>query len=204
MCLNLLEREVYGTLLFPDHKTHDNDMTQDPRIDEITSLIRTIPDFPKEGIQFRDITTLLQDPKGLKHMVDLLVERYSDKKIDLVAGIESRGFVIGAPVAIGIGAGFVMIRKKGKLPFKTISQQYLLEYGEDSIEVHEDAIKEGQRVLVVDDLIATGGTLKAACQLIEKLNGEIVECVAPIELPALNGKEFVGREVFSLVKFEGH
>ena len=172
---------------------------------DLKSTIRTIPDFPKPGIMFRDITTLLKDPKAFNHTIDLLTNRYIGKDIDLVAGIESRGFIFGAALAHRLNKGFVPIRKKGKLPGKTVSVEYDLEYGTDKIEVHEDAIHAGHKVLLVDDLIATGGTARAACDLIEKLGGSVVECCFLVDLPELKGKEKLTKyPVFSLVDFEGH
>ena len=155
---------------------------------------------------FRDITTLLKDPVGLKLTIDDLVKRYQGQKIAKVAGIESRGFIIGAPVAYRLGAGFVPIRKKGKLPAETIGHDYELEYGADRIEVHTDAIARGERVLLVDDLIATGGTAEAAVTLIRKMGGELVECCFVIDLPDIGGRkrlEAMGLKVFALCEFEG-
>ncbi|MDO8516577.1 MAG: adenine phosphoribosyltransferase [Nanoarchaeota archaeon] len=173
-------------------------------IDFIKSKIRTIPNFPKPGIMFRDITTLLKDGEGMKKAIDVLYERYKDKKINVVAGIESRGFIIGGILAERLKTGFVPIRKKGKLPFETIKEEYDLEYGKDSIEIHKDAISPGQRVLLIDDLIATGGTMMAACNLIEKLEGKIVECAFIVELPELKGREkLVKWPIFTIVNFEG-
>lgn len=170
----------------------------------IKSKIRTIPDFPKPGIMFRDITTLFQDKEGMKKVIDILHERYKNKNIDVVAGIEARGFIVGGCLAERLGASFVPIRKKGKLPHKTASQEYELEYGTDTVEIHEDAIKPNQKVLLIDDLIATGGTAQAACKLIEKLRGQIIECTFVIDLPELKGKEKLKpHKVFSLVEFEG-
>lgn len=172
----------------------------------IKDKIRTVPHWPKQGIMFRDITTLLKDAHGFNHLINLLAERYSGKKIDIVAGIESRGFITGAALAHRLGIGFVPIRKKGKLPAKTISEEYELEYGKDKIEVHEDAIQKGSRVLLVDDLIATGGTALAACRLIEKLGGKVFECSFIVDLPDLGGKkklESAGYKVFNVVEFEG-
>lgn len=173
---------------------------------DIKSKIRTIPHWPKKGIMFRDITTLLKDRMGFGQMILTLRERYENAKIDVIVGIESRGFIIGAALASQLGIGFVPIRKKGKLPSKTINQEYTLEYGTDMIEIHIDAIDAGSRVLLVDDLIATGGTAMAACKLIKKLKCEIVECVFVIDLPELGGRkklETNGYKVFSLVEFEG-
>lgn len=172
----------------------------------IASRIRTIPNYPKPGIMFRDVTTLLKDPVGLRITVNELVNRYSGLKIDKVAGIEARGFILGAPLAYMLGVGFVPIRKKGKLPAEAVSQEYALEYGRDSIEIHKDAIAEGDRVLLVDDLIATGGTAEAAIALIKILGGNIVECSFVVDLPELGGRkllEGLGQKVFSLCEFEG-
>src|SRR5512146_86150 len=172
----------------------------------IKSKIRTVPHYPKQGIQFRDITTLLKDPAGFRATVDELVSRYKDAKIDKIAGIESRGFILGAPLAYALGKGFVPIRKKGKLPAETIGHDYELEYGTDRIEIHTDAIEKGEKVLLVDDLIATGGTAEAACKLIEKIGGQIVECAFVIDLPDVGGRgrlEKRGHKVFSLCEFEG-
>ena len=172
----------------------------------VKSKIRTVPHWPKQGVMFRDITTLLKDKEGYNHMIDLLVERYKDIKIDVVAGIESRGFITGSVLAHRLGVGFVPIRKPGKLPAETVSEEYELEYGKDKIEVHKDAVEEGSSVLLVDDLIATGGTCLAACNLIKKLGGKVVECSFIVDLPDLGGKrklEEAGYKVFNLVEFEG-
>jgi adenine phosphoribosyltransferase len=172
----------------------------------IKSRIRTVPHYPKQGIMFRDITTLLKDPIGLRATVDELARRYADTKIDKIAGIESRGFIVGAPLAFVLGKGFVPIRKKGKLPAETIGHDYELEYGTDRIEIHTDAISKGERVLLVDDLIATGGTAEAACKLIEKIGGSIVECCFVIDLPDVGGRKRLekhGHKVFALCEFEG-
>jgi adenine phosphoribosyltransferase len=172
----------------------------------VKSKIRTVPNYPKQGIQFRDITTLLKDPAGFRSTVDQLVLRYKDIKIDKIAGIESRGFILGAPLAYALGLGFVPIRKKGKLPAATIGHDYALEYGTDRIEIHTDAIEKGENVLLVDDLIATGGTAEAACTLIEQMGGKIVECCFIIDLPDIGGHarlEKQGHKVFALCEFEG-
>jgi 5'-methylthioadenosine phosphorylase len=170
----------------------------------IKSKIRTIPDFPKKGIMFRDITTLLGDAAGMKKAVEILFNRYKNKKIDIVAGIESRGFIFGSILADRLNAKFIPIRKKGKLPYLTARQEYDLEYGKDAIEIHLDAVKKDEKVLVIDDLIATGGTALAACQLIEKVGGIVEECAFVIELPELKGKEKLGKyNSFSIVGFEG-
>jgi len=172
--------------------------------ESIKSKIRTIPDWPKKNIMFRDITTLLKNPDGLKETVDLLYNRYADKKIDKVVGIESRGFILAAPLAYLLGCGFVPIRKPGKLPAECESEEYSLEYGKDKIEIHKDAINKGDRVLIVDDLLATGGTMNAARNLVKKLEGKIVECAFVVELPDLKGREKIkGENIFSIVKFEG-
>jgi len=172
----------------------------------IKSLIRTVPHYPKQGVMFRDITTLLKDPVGLRLTITELVNRYQSQKIETVVGIESRGFIIGAALAFQLGAGFVPIRKKGKLPAETVGYDYELEYGIDRIEMHVDAVQEGDRVLLVDDLIATGGTAEAACELIGSQGGQIVECCFVIDLPDLGGRarlEGRGMSVFSLCEFEG-
>ncbi|MEK7563323.1 MAG: adenine phosphoribosyltransferase [Patescibacteria group bacterium] len=172
----------------------------------IKSRIRTIPHYPKQGIMFRDITTLLKDPVGFRVMINEFVNRYTGMKIAKVAGIESRGFIIGAPLAFQLGVGFVPIRKKGKLPAETVGHDYDLEYGADRIEMHVDAVSKGEIVLLVDDLIATGGTAEAACKLIEGTGGKIVECCFVIDLPDLGGRKRLeqnGHKVFALCEFEG-
>lgn len=168
--------------------------------------IRTIPDWPKPGIQFRDITSLLQDEEGLSHLSDLLFENYKEEEIDLIAGIESRGFITGCLLANRLKKGLVLIRKPGKLPGETISEEYQLEYGTDKIEIHKNAIHAGQKVLITDDLIATGGTAIAACKLVEKLGGKIIGCSFIVDLPDLGGKrklEAKGYNCHHLVEFEG-
>ncbi|MFC1596103.1 adenine phosphoribosyltransferase, partial [Candidatus Margulisiibacteriota bacterium] len=166
--------------------------------------IRTVPNWPKEGVMFRDITTLLQDPDSLRATCDQLYERYKDYEIDKIVGIESRGFIFGSMLAYRLGVGLVVVRKPGKLPYKTISQEYELEYGTDKVEIHEDAIGPKDRVLVVDDLIATGGTVEAAAKLVEKLGGEVVEMAFVIGLPDILDKSKVkDYKVFTLVDFEG-
>ena len=170
----------------------------------IKEKIRTIPNWPKPGIMFRDITTLLNDKEGFKEVVDIFYDRYKDKEIDVVAGIDARGFIFASAVAYKLGVGFVPIRKPGKLPSDVISQEYVLEYGTNTVEIHKDAIKQGDNVLVIDDLVATGGTAQASCNLIEKLGGNIVECGIVIVLPDLNGKKKLSRwPVYSIVEFEG-
>ena len=173
--------------------------------DRIKLKIRTVPNWPKPGIMFRDITTLLSDPIGMNKAIEMLNNRYKDKRIDVVCGIESRGFIIGSILANKLGVGFVPIRKKGKLPFEVVREEYDLEYGKDCIEVHKDAIHYGQRVLLVDDLIATSGTMMAACNLVKKLGGDIVECAFVVELEDLGGRKKMntaGFDVFSLIKYE--
>ncbi|KOR29730.1 adenine phosphoribosyltransferase [Achromatium sp. WMS1] len=172
----------------------------------IKSHIRTIPHYPKQGVMFRDITTLLKDPIGFRITIQELTNRYSNMKVDKVAGIESRGFVLGAPLAYLLGVGFIPIRKQGKLPAETIGHDYELEYGTDRIEIHVDAINQDEHILLVDDLIATGGTAEAAVQLITKMGGVIIECCFAIELPDLGGRkrlEALNQQVFALCEFAG-
>jgi len=169
---------------------------------EIEALIRAIPDFPIPGILFRDITPLLKDKQGFAQAIDLFVDRFKDRKIDYVVGVEARGYILGAPIAYAIGAGFIPVRKPGKLPPETLSEEYALEYGTNSLEIHADAIGRGERVLVVDDLLATGGTAAATGRLLERL-GAIVEAYAfLIELNALNGREALrGADVVTFLKY---
>ena len=162
---------------------------EDPRLHDIKTKIRVVPNFPKPGIMFQDITTLLLDPRVFKDTIDLFVERYKGKNISVVAGIEARGFIFGSPIALAIGAKVVPLRKPKKLPGKVISQEYILEYGRDCLEMHVGAVEPGERALVVDDLIATGGTLCAAMDLLERVGAEVVECGCVIELPELKGRE---------------
>jgi adenine phosphoribosyltransferase len=174
---------------------------------DLKRLIRTIPDYPKPGILFRDITTLIADPAGLRAAIDGLVVPFLEAGIDKVVGIEARGFILGGAVAHELGRGFVPIRKKGKLPWRTIGQDYSLEYGVDTIEIHADAIGQGDRVLLVDDLIATGGTAEAAAELIRRSGGEIVAAAFVIDLPDLGGaRRLTARDItiHTLVSFEGH
>ena len=172
----------------------------------VQDYIRTIPDFPHEGIMFRDVTTLFADPRGFRMAVDQLLHPYAGADIDVVVGLEARGFILGGAIAHQLGKGFVPIRKKGKLPGKVISQAYTLEYGEAVMEIHDDAIEAGAKVLVVDDLLATGGTAEAGIKLLEKLGGNVVECAFIIDLPELGGRaklEKMGQDVHVLVEFEG-
>ena len=172
----------------------------------IRSRIRTIPHYPVEGVMFRDITTLLQDPVGFRKTVDELVQPYAGRRIDKVLGIEARGFILGGAVAHQLSTGFVPVRKKGKLPWKTIGQDYELEYGTDRVEIHIDAVAEGDEVLLIDDLIATGGTAEATIKLVEKTGGNIVGCSFVIDLPDLGGRkrvEGLGYDVTALCVFEG-
>jgi len=173
---------------------------------DIKALIRTVPDYPKPGVMFRDITTLLKDPAGFRLTIGELAGRYRGRRIDKVAGIESRGFIVGAPLAQQLGAGFVPLRKRGRLPAETVGHDYALEYGVDRIEMHVDAISAGEQVLLVDDLIATGGTAEAAVRLIESAGARVVECCFVIALPDLGGRkrlEELGHPVFALVEFAG-
>ena len=156
---------------------------------DIKSLIRVIPDFPEKGISYKDITTLLKDGKALKYVIDLFCDMAKDLNIDIVIGPEARGFILGTAVAYGLNAGFVPMRKPGKLPAETISEAYSLEYGKDSLEIHSDAVKPGQNVLIIDDLLATGGTLYTTCKLVEKLQGNVVAIFTLIELNDLKGRE---------------
>jgi adenine phosphoribosyltransferase len=172
----------------------------------IKSRIRTVPHWPKPGIMFRDITTLLKDPVGLKLCIDDFFKRYEKTEIDIVVGIDSRGFILGGALAYLLGKGFVPVRKKGKLPAATEKEEYALEYGTDTIEIHKDAIEKGQKVLIIDDLLATGGTAMAAAKLVKKLHGEIVEIAFIVDLPDLGGKkklEAAGYKVYAQTFFEG-
>jgi len=170
----------------------------------LEKAIRNIPDFPKQGIIFRDITSLIQNKTAFKKAIDLLVNEYKGKKIDKVVGVEARGFIFGAAIAHKIGAGFVPVRKKGKLPCKTISATYELEYGTDTLEIHEDAIAPGEKILIIDDLLATGGTVKAVADLVNRLKGKIQGIGFVIELVDLKGRDKLrDYPVFSLVQFEG-
>jgi len=171
---------------------------------DLHAKIRTVPDWPIKGVMFRDITTVLQDAEAYRVANDLFYQRYRNQAIDKIVGIDARGFIFGAVLAYRLGVGFVPVRKKGKLPYKTIRAEYRLEYGRDVVEMHQDAIQKGERVLVVDDLIATGGTVSAAVALVEKLGGVVVECAFLVELPDLKGREKIkGYPIFCLTEFAG-
>jgi adenine phosphoribosyltransferase len=176
---------------------------EDPLMRKLAATIRHIPDFPKKGVVFRDITPLLNDPDAFKQAVDLFHEKYKGTRIDKVVCVEARGFILGAALALRLGAGFVPIRKKGKLPATTLHHEYALEYGTDTIEIHADAIAAGERVLIHDDLLATGGTVSAACKLVERLGGKIVGISFLIELSFLHGREQLkGYDIFSIIQDE--
>jgi adenine phosphoribosyltransferase len=176
-------------------------------VPDLKSLIRTIPDYPKKGIMFRDVTTLMGNARGFKTAIEQMAAPYTSAKVDAVAGIEARGFILGGAIADRLGCGFVPLRKKGKLPGKTIGQEYTLEYGVDIIEMHEDAIKRGEHILIVDDLIATGGTAEAAVKLVMHSGGEIIGATFIIDLPELGGLRklaALGIKTHVLMAFEGH
>lgn len=171
---------------------------------KVEDYVRTIPDFPEPGIMFRDVTSVLQDPDGLKLSIDEMIKLLDGVEFDVIAGAESRGFIFGVPVAYELGKAFVPVRKKGKLPCETVSAEYELEYGTACIEIHKDAIKPGQKVVIVDDLIATGGTIEAAAKLIEQLGGEVVKIVFLMELAGLNGRaKLANYDVASVITYEG-
>ena len=171
-------------------------------MEQLKDIIRDVPDFPKEGIVFKDITTLLADAKSFQRVIDIMAHRYIDREIDLVLGVEARGFIMGSALAYKLGKGIVLVRKPGKLPYKTFSTEYELEYGTDELHIHQDAIKKGQKVLIADDLLATGGTVAAVIDLIEKMGGEVVECAFLAELEFLKGKEKLRpHDVYSLLQF---
>lgn len=177
--------------------------------DYLKSHMRTVPDWPAPGVQFRDITPLLQDPRVFRVLIDAFVHRYmaAGMRPDVVAGLDARGFILGAVIAYELGLGFVPIRKKGKLPFTTVEETYELEYGSATVELHTDAVKPGQRVLLIDDLIATGGTMMAGKKLLEKLGATVMEGAAIVDLPELGGSDKLrqgGLQLFTLVAFEGH
>lgn len=171
---------------------------------KVEDYVRTIPDFPEPGIMFRDVTSVLQDPDGLKLAIDSMIQLLDGVEFDVIAGTESRGFIFGVPIAYALGKSFVPVRKKGKLPCETISAKYDLEYGTAEIEMHKDAVKPGQKVVLVDDLIATGGTIEASARLIEELGGEVVKILFLMELAGLNGREKLkGYDVASVITYEG-
>jgi len=171
-------------------------------MDDLKNIIRDIPDFPKKGIIFKDITTLLSDARSFQRMVDLLSHRYVGAKIDKVVGVEARGFVIGAALAYKLGAGIVLVRKPGKLPSETFKKSYDLEYGTDTLEIHTDAIKKGERILIADDLLATGGTMGAVVDMVDSMGGELVECCFMVELNFLKGRDKLpAGKVYSLLNF---
>jgi adenine phosphoribosyltransferase len=178
--------------------------------DYLRDHIRTVPDWPAPGVQFRDITPLLQDPKVFRVLIDVFVQRYMDKTMrpDVVAGLDARGFIIGSVIAYELGVGFVPIRKKGKLPFTTVEETYELEYGSATVELHTDAVQPGDKVLLIDDLIATGGTMMAGKKLLEKLGATVMEGAAIVDLPELGGSQLLrtvgGLPLFTLVDFSGH
>lgn len=187
----------------------DTDMDHSNVKDYLKSHIRTVPDWPAPGVQFRDITPLLQNPRVFRVLIDAFVHRYMDPALrpDVVAGLDARGFILGSVVAYELGLGFVPIRKKGKLPFTTVEETYELEYGSATVELHTDAVKPGQRVLLIDDLIATGGTMMAGKILLEKLGASVIEGAAIVDLPELGGSQRIkasGLALFTLLSFEGH
>ncbi len=174
---------------------------------DLKAAIRTIPDYPKPGVMFRDVTTLIGDPRAFRIAIDQMVQPWAGAKIDQVAGTEARGFILGGAVAHQLSVGFVPVRKKGKLPWRTLSEEYELEYGTDTIEIHTDAVREGDRVLLVDDLIATGGTAEASIRLLQRAGATVVGATFIIDLPELGGAkriEALGVPVSSLVSYEGH
>jgi adenine phosphoribosyltransferase len=177
--------------------------TSVPNCDHLKTLIRSVPDFPKPGILFYDITTVLKDKSGFAELIDAFAQYYIDKKIDLVLGIEARGFIFGPALAYRLNAGFVPVRKPGKLPAETLTVKYDLEYGSDSLQIHKDAVKPGQRVIIVDDLLATGGTMLATSNLVKELGGDIVGVTVAVELDFLKGREkFPDIDVFSLIHYD--
>lgn len=193
--------------LWPNGTHYALSDAKDTILKTVKEYIRTIADFPHEGIMFRDVTTLFADPRGFRIAIDQLLHPYAGQQIDKVVGLEARGFILGGAIAHQLTVGFVPIRKKGKLPGTTISQDYKLEYGEAIMEIHDDALKAGERVLVVDDLLATGGTAEAGIKLIERLGAEIVGCAFVIDLPDLGGRkllENLGMNVHALCAFDGH
>lgn len=169
---------------------------------DLAKMIRDVPDFPKEGIIFKDITTLIKDPEAFKEAVDILADHYAGRQVDLVAAVEARGYIFGAPIALKLGAGFIPVRKVGKLPAETLREEYELEYGADAVEMHKDAIQPGQKVLIVDDLIATGGSAQATARLVERLGGEVVGIAFLIELTFLHGVDRLKKyDVYTVIEY---
>ncbi len=169
---------------------------------DLAKMIRDVPDFPKEGIIFKDITTLIKDPEAFKEAVDVLADHYAGRQVDLVAAVEARGYIFGAPIALKLGAGFIPVRKVGKLPAETVREEYELEYGTDAVEMHKDAIQPGQKVLIVDDLIATGGSAQATARLVERLGGEVVGIAFLIELTFLHGVDRLKKyDVYTVIEY---
>lgn len=169
---------------------------------DLGKMIRDVPDFPKEGIIFKDITTLIKDPEAFKEAVDVLADHYAGRHVDLVAAVEARGYIFGAPIALKLGAGFIPVRKVGKLPAETLREEYELEYGADAVEMHKDAIQPGQKVLIVDDLIATGGSAQATARLVERLGGEVVGIAFLIELTFLHGVDRLKKyDVYTVIEY---
>lgn len=198
---------VYNVIKIISILGSEFDSIEDKPLDNLKTLVRTIPDYPKPGIMFRDVTTLLADAQGFKATIARLSEPYATEPVDAIVAIEARGFILGGAVADRLGCGFIPIRKKGKLPYKTITQDYKLEYGTDVIEIHEDAVKPGERVVIIDDLIATGGTAEAATKLIQRVGGQIIAAAFIIDLPELGGRvklESMGINCHVLMHFEGH
>ncbi|MCP3875768.1 MAG: adenine phosphoribosyltransferase [Desulfobacteraceae bacterium] len=171
---------------------------------DLKATIRSIPDWPIDGVVFRDLTTLMKDPDAFRESCDVLYNRYKDMNIDKIVGIDARGFVFGAVLAYKLGIGFVPVRKKGKLPYDTIQETYTLEYGTDTLEIHKDAVEKGEKVVIVDDLIATGGTIGATVKLVRKLGADIIECAFVVDLPDLKGRDQIQDcKVYSITEFEG-
>ena len=199
--MNIMETARYRLLLTDFVKRMKR---EEQKMHEVEKYIRSIPDFPEPGVIFRDITTVTQDPEGLKLAIDSMAEKIKDLDFDVIVGLEARGFIFGMPIAYLLGKSFVLIRKHGKLPCETISESYDLEYGQAEIEIHTDAIKPGQKVVLVDDLIATGGTIEAAIKLIERLGGEVVDNLFLVELAGLHGREKLSDyRVDAVVTYEG-
>ena len=171
-------------------------------MDDFKELIRDVPDFPKKGIIFKDITPLLQNPTGLRTAVEIISNNYKDRVVDVVVGAEARGFILAPAVAFNLGAGFVPVRKPGRLPYEKISMSYALEYGTDTLEMHKDAVRKNQNVLMIDDLLATGGTMAACCKMVESLGGNVIGCAFLIELTFLNGRKNLNKyDIFSLIRY---